>query len=160
MSGSIDWTRVHPWLLTLAWAAVVWGLGTDGFSHGETSRFIFPLLRWLAPELTGRDLMRALFWIRKLAHATEYAVLAVLLVRALLMAARADWRSAAVTTLGAVLVFAFLDEGRQSLSLVRTGSPQDVLLDLAGAAAALGILALLRRWLRRPLWRPVDSSTA
>jgi VanZ family protein len=158
MSASIDWSRVHPWLFVGLWAGVVWGLGTDGFSHGETSRILVPLLRWLVPDLTGRDLVQLLFWIRKLAHAVEYAVLAVLLVRALLLASRAAWRPAAVTTLVAVLLFAAADESRQSLSMARTGSPRDVLLDLAGAAAALGALALLRRRLQWPLWQPADPS--
>lgn len=157
-SGSFDSKRLRPWIAVLLWAAVVWALGGDGFSHTETSRILVPLIRWLAPELSGRELLKILFWIRKSAHAIEYALLTVLLLRALLLAARADWRSAAVSTLLAVLVFAAADEGRQGLSRLRSGSSHDVMLDLAGAALALAVLALLQRRLRRPLWRPADPA--
>ena len=66
--------------------------------------------------------------LRKLAHAAEYAVLAVLLLRAL--------GSVAAAWLAAV-AYAVTDEVHQRFVSGRVGAPRDVLIDAAGAAAGL-----------------------
>jgi VanZ family protein len=53
----------------------------------------------------------------------------------------------AVRVLSLVLVIAVLDEINQSFNPARTGSPVDVLIDLAGGGTALAVFMLI-------CWRP------
>jgi VanZ family protein len=71
--------------------------------------------------------------VRKAGHIFFYGVLAVL-------AWRADRRW--FVALGVVLLVASIDEYRQSLTLARTGTPWDVVLDVC--SALLFILAIRR----------------
>lgn len=126
------------------WTVVVLGLSSDPFSASGTSRILLPLLRLLLPDLSPDALAFAHGAIRKAAHVFEYAVLAALGLRAfalgagrLLAAARP--RHALAAFLYAVAVAA-ADESRQATSDARTGTPRDVALDAAGAAAGIAIL--------------------
>jgi VanZ family protein len=129
---------------------------TDAFSSGHTSRFIGPFLRWLSPGLPDAAVESAVFWIRKAAHVTEYAVLAALWWRALRWPVRRDprpwsWPVAGQALLGAAL-WAAADEIHQAFTSTRGASVRDVVLDAAGAA--LGILLLWRVW----AWRGGDPT--
>jgi VanZ family protein len=77
--------------------------------------------------------------LRKCAHATEYAVLAALLVRVL-----ENVPAAFVLT----VAYAVTDEFHQTFVRGRHGSPYDVLIDAVGAL--IGLLAYRRalRWTR------------
>ncbi len=102
------------WLPAIAWACVIVAAsGTPSLSTG--------LGTW--------DLV-----LRKLAHATEYAILAALVARAL----------ADLPAFLATVAFAVSDELHQLLVPGRAGRPDDVALDAAGALAGLLVL----RWLR------------
>ena len=80
--------------------------------------------------------------IRKLAHMTEYAVLAVLAARlAELYALRRPWLWAILF----VLLYAAGDEVHQYLGGSRTGQWQDVLIDGIGGAMALWLRGKCRR---------------
>ena len=104
----------------------------------ETSRIIRPLLEFLFPAAPPETLTLYHGYIRKFAHFAEYAVLASLAFRAL-----APFKH----KYGIALVFAafvaFLDEFNQSLNPTRTSSGWDVALDIAGAAFAIAVLALI-----------------
>jgi VanZ family protein len=63
--------------------ALIFGGSTDLLAEHRTSRFIGPILRWLAPGISDLALDRAHFVVRKTAHFTEYAILALLVWRAL-----------------------------------------------------------------------------
>jgi VanZ family protein len=128
--------------------AFIFAASTETFSSGHTSRLIGPLLRWLAPGLTEAAVESAVFWIRKAAHVTEYAVLAALLWRALWRPVRGDrrpwsWRVARRALLGSAL-WAASDEIHQAFTATRGASVRDVVLDTTGAA--LGLLLLWRAW--------------
>jgi len=75
------------WLTAYAplfiWIFIVLGLGSGIGSMKETSRIIRPLLEFLFPSASPETLTFYHGYIRKLAHLTEYAVLAFLAVRAL-----------------------------------------------------------------------------
>lgn len=77
---------------------------------------------------------------RKLVHAGEYALLAFLWWRALRTSVPS--RRAVLLALGISVAYAMSDEYHQSFVEGRTGSPIDVAIDTAGAAAAA---LLLRR---------------
>jgi len=143
--SSSQWKVAFAWLLAAAWAAVIWTLGGDAFASPETSRIFGPLIDWLLPELTPRDRFRLLSLLRKAAHLFEYAVFAVLLLRAFSLSWRRSLQLATVFSLGAVFALALADEARQGQSGVRTGSGFDVALDVAGGALAVGLWLVLVR---------------
>lgn len=117
-----------------------------GASRG-TSRLIGPLVRWLWPDVSDEHLDLIVFLVRKAAHVTEYAVLALLLWRALRKPVKGetrpwDWRLSGWVVLAAGF-YACTDEFHQSFVPSRMGSIWDVLLDTSGAIA--GMMAL-RLW--------------
>ena len=104
----------------------------------ETSRIIRPLLEFLFPSAAPETLSIYHGYIRKLAHFIEYALLAVLALRALGM-----YRFRYLAAFGFAFLVAVADESNQSLNPARTSSPRDVVLDLAGAVVALLSFKLL-----------------
>ena len=71
------------WLPVLLWMAVIFTASADSHSYEHSSRFFEPLLHWLFPNMPQAkvDFIHHIF--RKCAHLTEYAILALLLWRAL-----------------------------------------------------------------------------
>ena len=117
---------VRTWLPVIVWAAVILSASTDAFSSDESRG-------WLAPVL-GTGLASALNIVfRKAGHVIGYAILGIL-------TRRADRRLA--VAIGIAVLVATADETRQSMTLLRTGSPWDVMLD--GLSAWLGILVMTR----------------
>ena len=133
------------WLPPLLWMGVMFWLSTDTFAAERTGGLLWRTLSTLAPRVTDAQYALLHFGIRKAAHLTEYALLAVLLLRALRAggAAAWHWRWATVAVL-LVAAHAFLDEYHQSFTQARTASVGDSLLDIAG-----GLVGLFLRWLRR-----------
>lgn len=135
------------WLWVILWAAVIWQFGTDAYSLRRTSNF----MQWVIEGLVGpvdpvtRYKLYMLF--RKSAHFIEYAILALLAFRAaLLSAVRARIATACWIAIFFVSTIAAADEFRQSYSSTRTGSPYDVLIDVAGGLVGLvGVVILSRR---------------
>ena len=80
--------------------------------------------------------------LRKAAHFVEYAVLAALWLRAL--RPRLDLRIAIGLAFGLTLAYAVSDQLHQTLVDGRVASPFDVMIDAAGAAAALALMARRR----------------
>jgi VanZ family protein len=106
------------WLPVLVWAGVI---------------FAFSSVPSLNSGLGGWDLV-----LRKLAHMTEYAILAVLLARAL---------GSYAWAFGLAVAYAATDEVHQLFVRGRHGSPIDVGIDAVGALIGLGLLrSKLHRW--------------
>jgi VanZ family protein len=138
----------RDWLPVVAWMAFIFAGSTDAFSSGHTSRFIGPFLRWLSPGLPDAAVESAVFWIRKAAHVTEYAVLAGLWWRALQRPVRRSprpwsWPVAGQALLGSAL-WAAADEIHQAFTRTRGASVRDAALDTAGAALGLLVLWCVR----------------
>ena len=108
---------------------------TDLLSAEHTSRFIGPFLRWFAPHVSDATIATVQLVVRKLAHLTEYAILAALLFRALRVFGPAFIVAA---------IYAALDEIHQSFVTSRTGSAYDVLIDCAGIITGLVICSFFR----------------
>jgi hypothetical protein len=139
--------RALAWGLVMACTVGIWTLSSDEFSSESTGRFLFPLLRWLFPELSIGAVYELHHFVRKAAHFSEYALLGLLAFRAIaLTLSSTALRIAASAVLFACAVSA-IDETRQSFSLARTGSIWDVALDVLGAATAVLLLVLLKRGL-------------
>jgi VanZ family protein len=105
--------------------------------------FIVPILLWLKPGMAPETLRSILFAMRKCAHVSEYAILALLLWRALRSgsALRAKISMLFSAVLLGCAVVAASDEFHQSFVKSRTSSVRDVLLDIAGALIGLLICA-------------------
>jgi VanZ family protein len=135
------WAPVIGWILL-----IVLGSG-DLMSAEHTSRFLVPLLRWLNPDISVGTLAEIHFCVRKAAHVTEYAILALLLSRAIF---RETTLKRARSTLFlsawiACTVVAACDEFRQSFVESRGASPWDVMIDSAGAIFGLLVYARFAR---------------
>lgn len=146
--GGFHWRGVFAWVLVAIWGAVVWALGSDMLSAAQTSRFLRPLIEFFYPDFSVQQLFRTLVAIRKAAHVAEYALLAILTLRALLLGKRPSATICAALAFAFILSFATADETRQAFSQARSGSAWDVALDSAGGALAIGLLLMLRRRMR------------
>ncbi|MFT3943452.1 MAG: VanZ family protein [Ancrocorticia sp.] len=161
--------RLNRWL---RWGAVVvWMAVIFFFSHqvGEDSGGLSDsIVAWLhslgihiSPEMLG-------FLVRKAAHMTEYAVLAILLFVALRgsreqrfvearisrsqrLRKRGEERGnqALISAFVIAVIYAATDEFHQLFIPGRTGTPKDVLIDSAGAAIGLALAWLVSRWRNR-----------
>src|SRR5262249_32655982 len=127
---------LKAWLPVLLWMALMFLGSTDLMSAEHTSRFLEPLLRWLAPGISPQALAQAHFYVRKAAHLTEYVILASLLFRAIRPWTASYWKRAALAFFPAAL-FAFGDEFHQAFVPSRTSSLGDVAIDCSGAVIGL-----------------------
>jgi VanZ family protein len=128
---------VRYWMPVFAWMSLIFVASTDLMSGQQTSRFIGPFLRWLIADISPEGIAAVQFLVRKAAHVTEYAILALLMFRALAGGReRQPWQAWLV--LGIAAAYAALDEWHQSFVASRTGSPRDVAIDVFGAL--LGVL--------------------
>ena len=129
------------WLPLLIWLGVIFVGSTSVMSTEHTSRYIVPFLLWLKPGMSPAAIWTILVVVRKCAHVTEYAVLALLLWRALRNVPVLSTKTLMV--FGAVLLgcalFAASDEFHQTFVKSRTPSVRDVLLDVMGALLGLFI---------------------
>jgi len=139
---------VKYWLPPLLWVAVIFLASGDLMSAEHTSRFLVPFLRWLWPDISAGTLAHIHFCVRKAAHVTEYAILALLVCRAVFRGA--DFKAArSILFVGAWMICTLVaasDEFRQSFVESRGASAWDVMIDSAGAI--LGLL-LYARFTRR-----------
>ena len=125
------------------WIGVIFFLSSSQGSMTETSRIIRPLLEFFFPAASPDTLTFYHGIIRKLAHVTEYAILGVLSMRAF-VSGRTVLAASVI-----LIAVASIDEINQSFNPARTGSPVDVLLDLAGGFTAVVVVALARGRRRR-----------
>jgi VanZ family protein len=129
-----DWRwRIYRYAPLVLWAGLVLFLSTGQASMSNTSRFIRPFLEFLFPNAPEEILLSYHGYIRKLAHITEYAILAFWAFRA--------FKNSSIKLLHRFwFVFAFImtflvasiDETNQSYTASRTGSIYDVMLDASG----------------------------
>ena len=129
---------------------VIFAASTDLGSAEHTSRFLIPFLHWLNPHISGATIMKIQFLVRKAAHLTEYAVLAMLLLRAVRSGGRAAFARQAALVLVIVAIYATTDEFHQTFTPSRTASAHDVMIDCLGATVGLLIYWTMRRADPRP----------
>lgn len=137
------------WVLVLGWMLLISLASTDAMSAEHTSRFIVPLVRWLRPNISNHGLETVQFLVRKAAHLTEYAVLAILFRRALRGSLPTIARGTAVGIVAVCFCYASLDEFHQSFVPSRTAAATDVFIDMVGAAIGLIAYELVVRTKRR-----------
>jgi VanZ family protein len=127
------------WLPILFWLGMIFVGSTELMSAEQTSRFIVPFLRWLKPDISPDMLGSIHFAVRKSAHLGEYAVLALLLLRAVTSMPELKWPMSIlnVSVWVACVFVAATDEFHQTFVQFRGASVRDVMIDSAGALVGL-----------------------
>jgi len=141
------------WVPVLAWMCLIFSASSDQKSFQHSSRLIAPVIRWLFPHMTEAKVAELVFGLRKLAHFTEYAILAMLLWRALRKTSNKAarpwvWREA-IWAFALAALYAASDEFHQLFVPTRQASVWDVLIDTIGAACGLLFLFLIARSVER-----------
>jgi VanZ family protein len=140
------------WLPVLVWLGVIFLGSTDLMSAEHTSRFIVPFLRWLKPDISPETLASIHFIIRKAAHLSEYAVLALVLLRAVIYMTnlRRAMSILCVSVWVACVSVAAVDEFHQAFVRSRGASVRDIMIDSAGAILGLLVGAIFGLGRARP----------
>jgi VanZ family protein len=135
------------WLPLLIWLGVIFVGSTNVTSAEHTSRYIGPFLLWVKPGISPMTIWTIVILARKCAHVSEYAVLALLLWRALrsVPALRTKTFIVFCAVLVGCAVVAAGDEFHQTFVKSRSPSVRDALLDVAGALVGLFIGANVAR---------------
>ena len=151
---------IKYWLPLVLWLGVIFLGSTDLMSAEHTSRFIVPFLRWLKPDISQETLASIHFIVRKCAHLGEYAVLALLLLRAAIFTTNLK-RSLAILYVSvwvACLFVATTDEFHQTFVASRSALATDIMIDSGGAILGLLIGAVFVRDLSiRPQKTPAEQ---
>jgi VanZ family protein len=133
------------WLPVMIWVGVIFIGSTDLMSAEHTSRFIVPFLLWLKPDISAETLASIHFIIRKCTHLGEYAILALLLLRAVTLMTKSN-RSIPtryLSVLSVSLIVAATDEFHQTFVASRGASVQDIMIDSSGAVLGLVIASII-----------------
>jgi VanZ family protein len=130
--------------------ALIFFASTDAGSASQSGQLIERLLTWLGlwQRLSPEEFEALHYAIRKAGHVAEYALLAVLLHRAM-GRGRRRWALPVVAgVMAAAGGYAATDELHQRFVASRGGSGWDVLLDSVGAALGLAV-----KWVLEGGWR-------
>lgn len=137
------------YLPLVAWLVFISYASSDSFSSANTSRIIGPIVLWLFPNTTPEHLAIIHLIVRKVAHLTEYAILAYLAARAFRSSPRPALANRwFLISLALIVAYALLDEYHQTFVPSRTASIFDSFIDMSGGLIAL--LILRRRARSRP----------
>jgi VanZ family protein len=138
--------RILRYAPLFLWIGVILFLSSGQGSMSQTSRFVRPLIEFLFPNSPEETLIIYHGYIRKLAHFTEYAVLAFWASRAFFTSGKNTLRRVwHLFALLLVLLVALIDETNQSFLDSRTGSIWDVALDFFGGLTATLIFYLVKK---------------
>ena len=134
------------WLPPLVWMVVIFSASGDAKSYQHSSALFEPLLHWLFPQMSPAHVELIHYLFRKTGHLTEFALLALLLWRAIRQPQKNDprpWRwDEAGLSLASVFLYAASDELHQVFVALRTALVSDVILDTTGGAIGLLLLWL------------------
>jgi VanZ family protein len=128
------------WLPVLVWMAVIFGASADSHSYQHSSSIVEPILRWLFPHMSQPQIDGIHHFLRKCCHLTEYAILGLLVFRAV-NHSRNNLPAWSWPRVGGTLLIVFLyassDEYHQSFVPTRTALFSDVCIDTGGGAIGL-----------------------
>jgi VanZ family protein len=134
------------YLPLIIWLGFISFASSNSFSASNTSRIIGPLVLWLFPHTSEETLATIHGITRKLAHFTEYAILAFLAARAFRTSPRpAISRRWFLICATLVVVYALIDEYHQSFVPSRTASIFDSMIDMAGGLTALLVIRKMQK---------------
>jgi VanZ family protein len=138
--------RLLAWLPTALWLALIAWFSSDLFSSAHTGSMLQKIIYLLYGPISKKTFLILHMLVRKAAHVTVYGILGGL--------AFYSWRATlpgrdrwalrwSMLALGVTLLAGVMDEFHQGFVASRTGSPRDVLLDLAGAVLVQIVIAKL-----------------
>jgi VanZ family protein len=125
------------WLPALVWLGVIAMFSTRVFGAGHTGSILHWVLDTLHIHVSAQTFDTLHFIWRKSAHFLAYAILSILMFRALRGTdlERLEWKPRyLVISLVVCVLTAVIDETHQYFTPGRTGNPNDVVLDSVAAA--------------------------
>jgi len=134
--------------------ALIFSASADSNSYHHSSTLFEPLLRWLFPHMPQEQIGLIHHIFRKVGHLTEFAILALLLWRAIRRPQKSNpqlwcWDEAGLA-LAIVLLYAASDEIHQVFVATRSALVSDVFVDTSGGAIGLTLLwvvgKIFKRW--------------
>jgi VanZ family protein len=137
------------WLPLIFWITLIFSASTQLGAPSNTSHYFRPLMHWLFPHMSEETFELIHHKVRKSAHFVEYAILGVLVWRALRFDPAFAFYSSRRQFWCALLFclfYASTDEFHQIFVPSRQAAVQDVLLDTCGSG--FGLLAI---WSTRKL---------
>jgi len=142
--------RVALRLTTLAWAVLVFYLSTERFGSDFSQGLVAQALTLLHISVSLRTFHILGTLLRKIAHMTEYGILAFLVYGSFGGRQTFGWRlRQAIWCIGIVGLYSLSDEFHQRYVPGRNASLVDCGIDIAGAAIALIIIFEARRRFKR-----------
>lgn len=136
---------IGAWLLVGCCIALILTMSGESFASPTTSRLVRPLLLWLYPDITWRQIHQVHFLVRKSAHLVEYALLGLFTFRAFRLTLDVSLTRHVLLALLLVVSVAGIDELRQSGVAARTGSLTDVAVDVTGGLVGVVLIVALHR---------------
>ncbi len=134
------------WATTVAWAALIYYLSSGTYGWGFTAWLLREVLNFLHIEVTGATFTLLHNSIRKLAHLTEYMMLALLLYGSLSAGRDFSWRPRpALICLAMAAVYSLTDEFHQWFVPGRGASLVDCGIDTSGAVLGVTLIYLRNR---------------
>lgn len=125
----------------ILWMGIIFVMSSRAGSTEHSASLVAQLVRWVSPTfsrtLTPYQLECLDYGFRKICHVTEYAILALLVLRAVRFGRSRMSLRAIAFALIISMAYAATDEFHQVFVPLRTASIDDVLIDSSGAAAAL-----------------------
>jgi VanZ family protein len=147
-NSSPKWrVAVKSYAPLVLWIGVIFFLSSPEGAANQTSRIIGPILHFFYPDISPglEDQIHAV--VRKSAHFTEYAILALIAARAFASSAVVRQKRHLLALI-LIAVIASLDEFNQSFEPSRTSSFWDVLLDIFGGLVMTLVLMFADRRFR------------
>ena len=143
---------LSAWGPVVLWIGIITWLSSERFSDDHTASWLTQVPFLAALGLSPATIETLNLIVRKTAHFVEYATLSLLVYRAVGLGDPASRRMQRLwMAMVLAIACASLDELHQTLTLTRTGSLKDLLLNSLGAfsGALAGDLIVVRRRLRR-----------
>ena len=156
---SIGREKAFSWLLTAAWATLIFFLSTQTFTVGFTEWLLREILQLAHIRVSGHTFYLLHHLVRKSAHATEYAIFFAFIYHSLSPDGTFRWRRReGVESLLLAAAYSLTDEFHQIFVPGRTASLVDSGIDTAGAALALALIYMAHRLNRtKPGAEPADE---
>ena len=128
--------RLSAWAPVVVWAAVIFYMSTDEMSAEHTRPWLEGIVRFFLPSVSDAFFDVLHMAVRKLAHVSEYFVLALFVDRGLRRGSTLSPARAPLTAFVLSALYSLSDEGHQVFVATRTASLLDCGLDSIGAGLA------------------------
>ena len=142
--------KVFKWILLIIWCFVIFNFSSENGEKSEAlskqviNNFVMTINKDTSEETKALIINNSNYIVRKLAHFTEYFILAIFLYTLLI-----EYPSLKRYNYYLILLFAFVyassDEIHQIFTQGRSARFQDVLIDTSGALLFIIIMLLINR---------------